>query len=214
MINRTQPYQIKQLIFSGENVMVDFKKTITSCEKIAKTMVSFANNRGGRLLIGVADDGFVKGVKNEDEEKYMIERAATLFAKPMLEPNFEEVYVDDKLVVVVTIEQSDMKPHYALGDDKKWWVYVRVNDKSMLASKLVVDVLHQSHKNNGTLITYTDKEKILFEYLEMHLKISLKEFAILLKISRRNAAKILVPLILSGLLKVNIEANQEYYLAV
>jgi predicted HTH transcriptional regulator len=59
---------IKKLIFEGEGVTLDFKKTITSCEKIARTMVSFANNKGGKLLIGVADDGIIKGVKSEDEE--------------------------------------------------------------------------------------------------------------------------------------------------
>ena len=83
---------IRKLIFEGEGVSLDFKKTITSCEKIARTMVSFANNKGGRLLIGVADDGTIKGVKSDDEERYMITRAAHLFAKPALEPIFEEVY--------------------------------------------------------------------------------------------------------------------------
>src|SRR5438094_9399881 len=111
---------IKRQIFEGEGVSLDFKKTITSCEKIAKTMVSFANNKGGRLLIGVADDGTIKGVKSEDEERYMITRAAHFFAKPALEPAFEEVYVDDKLVLVVEIEKSELKPHYALSDDGKW----------------------------------------------------------------------------------------------
>ena len=132
----------------------------------------------------------------------------------MLDPIFEEIYIDDKLVLVVNIAESETKPHYALGEDKKWWVYVRVKDKSMLASKLVVDVLHQAHKNNGVLITFADKEKLLFKYLEKNEKITLKEFAMMLKISRRNTAKILVPLILSGVLKVNTEANEEYYLAV
>lgn len=211
---RTQPHQIKHLIFGGEGVLVDFKKTITSCEKIAKTMVSFANNKGGRLLIGVADDGTIKGVKNEDEEKYMIERAASLFSKPMLEPIFEEIYIDDKMVLVVNIAESDTKPHYALGEDKKWWVYVRVKDKSILASKIVVDVLHQASATTGVLITYTEKEKILLEYLDKNHNITLKEFAVLLKISRRNAAKIIVPLILSGVLKVSSEENEERYLAV
>jgi len=214
-MNRLQPYQIKQLIFGGEGVCVDFKKTITSCEKIAKTMVSFANNKGGRLLIGVADDKNIKGVKNEDEEKYMIERAASLFAKPMLEPVFEEIYIDDKLVLVVNINESDIKPHYAFGEDKRWWVYVRVKDKSILASKLVVDVLHQANSiSTGVLITYTENEKTLFNYLEVNQKITLKEFAILLKKSRRYAGKILVPLILSGVIKVHTELNEEYYLAV
>src|SRR3982074_473958 len=135
---------IKKLIFEGEGVTLDFKKTITSCEKIAKTMVSFANNKGGRLLIGVADDGSILGVKSEDEERYMILKAAELFAKPTLEPVFEEIYVDDKLVLVVEIRESNTKPHSALAEDGKWWVYVRVKDKSVLASKIVVDVLKRS----------------------------------------------------------------------
>ena len=80
---------IKRVIFEGESVTLDFKKTITSCEKIARTMVSFANNKGGRLLIGVADDGSIKCVKSEDEERYMITRAAQMFAKPAIEPKFE-----------------------------------------------------------------------------------------------------------------------------
>jgi predicted HTH transcriptional regulator len=45
-------------------------------------MVSFANNKGGRLLIGVADDGTIKGVKSEDEERYMITKAAHLVFQP------------------------------------------------------------------------------------------------------------------------------------
>ena len=135
---------VKRQIFEGEGVTLDFKKTITSCEKIARTMVSFANNKGGRLLIGVADDGTITGVKSEDEERYMITKAAHFYAKPALEPVFEEVYVDDKLVLVVEIEESTTKPHYSLAEDGKWWVYVRVKDKSVLASKIVVDVLKRS----------------------------------------------------------------------
>jgi hypothetical protein len=116
--------------------------------------------------------------------------------------------------LVVNIAESDTKPHYALGEDKKWWVYVRVKDKSILASKIVVDVLHQANSLHGVMITYTEKEKTLMEYLEKNQKITLKEFAILLKISRRNAAKIIVPLILSGVVKVNTEENEEHFFAV
>src|ERR1700744_4317587 len=112
---RTGKMNIKKLIFEGEGVTLDFKKTISSCEKIARTMTAYANNKGGRLLIGVADDGTIKGVKSEDEEKYMITRAAHLFIKPALEPTFEEVYSDDKLVVIVNIEGSTTKTHYALA---------------------------------------------------------------------------------------------------
>lgn len=204
---------IRKLIFEGEGVSLDFKKTITSCEKIARTMVSFANNKGGRLLIGVADDGTIKGVKSEDEERYMITRAANMFAKPALEPVFEEVYYDDKLVLVVEIKASNEKPHYALAEDGKWWVYIRVKDKSILASKIVVDVLKRSSESDGVLIEYSTKEKALLEYLDTNPRINIKEYSDLLKISRRGAQKIIVNLALSGVIKIHTTEKEEYYTA-
>jgi predicted HTH transcriptional regulator len=212
-MNRLKAYQVKQMIWQGEGVNLDFKKTITSCEKIAKTMVSFANNKGGKLFIGVADDGTIKGVKSEDEEKYMIEKAATFFAKPMLEPIFEEVYIDDKMVLVVDIPQSDVKPHYALADDQKWWVYIRVKDKSVLASKIVVDVLKREHQQDGVLIEYSSKEKALLEYLEQNDRITLKEYAALLNLSRRRASRILVTMVLAGVVRVHTTEKEEFYTA-
>lgn len=204
---------IKRLILEGEGVSLDFKKTITSCEKIAKTMVSFANNQGGRLLIGVADDGSIKGVKSEDEERYMITKAAHFYARPALDPFFEEIYVDDKLVLVVEINSSNTKPHYALGTDGKWWVYIRVKDKSVLASKIVVDVLKRTDDSNGVLIEYSSKEKALLEYLEKHERITIKQYCELLNLSRRRAQRIMVNLVLSGVIRVHTSEKEEFYTA-
>ena len=204
---------IKKLIIEGEGVSLDFKKTITSCEKIARTMVSFANNKGGRLLIGVYDDGTIKGVKSEDEERYMITRAAHLFARPALEPTFEEVYVDEKLVLVVDIKPSDEKPHYALADDGKWWVYIRVKDKSVLASNIVVDVLKRSARDEGVLIEYSTKEKALLEYLDTNERINIQEYCKLLKMTRRGAQRIIVNLALSGVIRIHTNEKEEYYTA-
>jgi predicted HTH transcriptional regulator len=204
---------IKKLIFEGEGVTLDFKKTITNCEKIARTMVSFANNKGGRLLIGVADDGTIRGVKSEDEERYMITKAAQFYTRPALEPTFEEIYVDDKLVLVAEIEESLTKPHYALAEDGKWWVYVRVKDKSVLASKIVVDVLKRAADDKGVLIEYSTKEKALLEYLDKMERINIKEYCELLKLSRRNAQRILVNMVLSGVIRIHTTEKEEYYTA-
>ncbi len=204
---------IKRLILEGENVSLDFKKTISNTEKIAKTLVAFANNRGGKLLIGVADDGVIKGVKSEDEEKFMITRAAHSFCKPAIEPKFEEVYIDDKIVLVVDIPKSDLKPHYALDENKKWWVYFRVKDKSVLASKIIVDVLKESNNENGQLISYSEYEKKLLTYLEEHGRITLKEYSKLIKSAHKKAQKIIVGLILTGVLLPHISEKEEYFTA-
>lgn len=202
---------IKRLILQGEGTTLDFKKTITNTEKIAKSLVAFANNKGGQLLIGVADDGTIKGVKSEDEERYMISKAAHQFCKPAIEPDFEEIYVDDKLVLVVTISESDLKPHYALDEHKKWWVYYRVQDKSILASKIIVDMLKSSDAESGQLISYTDQEAKLFQFLEDEGRITLKQFCKITRSSHKKAQKILVRLILAGLLKPNTSEKEEYY---
>jgi len=202
---------IRKLILEGEGVTQDFKKRITSCEKIAKTMVSFANNKGGRLLIGVSDDGSISGVKSEDEEKYMITRAAHFYCKPALEPKFEEVYIEDKIVLIAEIIKSELKPHYALGEDKKWWVYIRVKDKSVLASKIVIEVLKRENNENGVFLEYSSKEKALLEYLDEHERITSREFSIMLNLSRRRTHRILVNLVLSGIIRLHTTEKEEYY---
>lgn len=205
---------IRKLILQGEGTTLDFKKTITSNEKIAKSLVAFANNMGGQLLIGVADDGSIKGVKSEDEERYMITKSAHQFCKPAIEPEFEEVYVDDKLILIVKIASSDTKPHYALDENKKWWVYYRVKDKSLLASKIIVDVIKKSVDGSGQLITYTEQEKKLFEHLAEKGRITLKEFSKLTRSSYRQAQKILVSLIISGLIRPHSSEKEEYFTTI
>jgi predicted HTH transcriptional regulator len=177
-------------------------------------MVSYANNKGGRLLIGVADDGSIKGVKSEDEERYMITKAAHFFSRPALDPTFEEIYVDDKMVLVVDIPESNTKPHYALAEDGKWWVYVRVKDKSVLASKIVVDVLKRSANEKGVLIEYSTNEKTLLEYLEKTSRITVKEYCKLINLNRKRAQGILVDLVLSGVIRIHTTEKEEYYTAV
>ncbi len=205
---------IRKLILQGEGTTLDFKKTITNNEKIAKSLVAFANNKGGQLLIGVADDGSIKGVKSEDEERYMIIKSAHQYCRPAIEPQFEEIYVDDKLVLVVNIPKSDTKPHYALDENKKWWVYFRVNDKSILASKVIVDVLKKNNSETGALIEYTDLEKKLFEYLAKEGRITLNHFSKITRSSHKKAQKILVNLILSGVILPHTSEKEEYFTAV
>ena len=76
-----KPIHDKELLLEyideGEHVGQDFKYAISDSRKIARSISAFANNHGGRLLIGVKDNGAIAGVKSE-EEFYMIEQAAQM----------------------------------------------------------------------------------------------------------------------------------------
>ena len=63
-----------QWIEEGEHDRQDFKETISSSRKIAKTLCAFANTRGGRLLVGVRDNGSLRHLDTE-AEKQMLENA-------------------------------------------------------------------------------------------------------------------------------------------
>ncbi|WP_316838905.1 ATP-binding protein [Pedobacter gandavensis] len=205
---------IKKLILQGEGTTLDFKKTITNNEKIARSIVAFANHKGGQLLIGVADDGTIKGVKSEDEEKYMLLKSAQQFCRPAVDLSFEEIYVEDKLILVVNINPSETKPHYALDENKKWWVYFRIQDKSLLASKILVDVIKKSSETHTPQTSNGKEEKLLFDYLTLEGRITLKQYSKIIKTSYKKAQKILVSQILSGAIEPHSSEKEEYFTTI
>jgi predicted HTH transcriptional regulator len=119
---------IKNLILEGEGQRLDFKFNISSASKIAKTLVAFANTDGGRLLIGVKDNGNIVGVESE-EEIYMIELAADSYCSPPVKVEMNPIEVDGKVILEVVVPKSDEKPHYAKDESGKWLVYIRKDDE-------------------------------------------------------------------------------------
>ena len=92
------PRYIFNLISGGENETLDFKQEISSVSKISKTIVSFANHKGGKLLVGVKDNKSISGVRSE-EEKYMLDMAANFFCKPPIDIQIQEWETDGKIIL-------------------------------------------------------------------------------------------------------------------
>lgn len=202
--------QIQRYIVGGENEILDFKQAITNVSKIAKTMVSFANRKGGRLLVGVRDNKSIAGVRSEDE-KYMLDLAASFYCKPEIKLEIVEWELEGKIVLEAIIPEGTDKPYYAKDEDGKYWVYIRVKDKSLLASKVVVDVLKHESRGDNNLIEYGPKEKGLLDYLAKNERITLNEYAKKMNISRRRASRILVNLIRAGVIRSHNTEKTEFY---
>jgi len=140
MISRKKDNEfIKELIRSQEGLHLDFKQGITNQTKIAKTMVAFANTKGGKLIIGISDHRKIIGI-DADEEVFMIEEANKNFITPQLNLEFEiyEVhYIDDEKlpeelnILVVTINESSLKPHYHIDANQNKTAYYREKDRSL-----------------------------------------------------------------------------------
>jgi predicted HTH transcriptional regulator len=204
------PLHIKKLLQAGEGERLDFKQTISSASKIAKTMVSFANHKGGVLLVGIRDNKTISGVKSEDE-KYMLELAAHFYCKPLLEIDLTEHEVEGKTVLEARIPESLEKPCYARDEQGKWWVYVRVQDQCLLASKVTVDVMRRNSGQKPTHIQYTPLEKNILERVRLQGRINLPEVCQAFNISRRRATRILVNLLSIGVLRSHTTEKEEFY---
>ncbi len=201
---------ILKMILRGEDETLDFKQTITSASKIAKTMSAFANHKGGTLLVGIRDNKTVAGIRTEDE-KYMLDLAASFFCKPEVKIELDEWEIDGKLVLECRVLEGEAKPYYAKDEEGSWWAYIRVKDKSLLASKVVIDVLKRQTKPNGTLIKFSSKEKALLDFLSANERITLKQYTKMLNLSRYRASKILVNLISTGIIRSHTFEKTEFY---
>ncbi len=207
---RMSLHHIFQLIAKGEGETLDFKKTISSASKIAKTLAAFSNHKGGTLLVGVNDNGTISGVRSEDE-KYMLELAGAFFCKPEVKIDWVEWELGDKTIIEAIIQEGTNKPYYAKDEDGKWWVHIRVKDKSLLASKIVVDVLKRTTQQKNTLIKYSKHEEGLLHYLGQNEKITLKQTCKLLNISKWRAQRMLINLVSSGVIRNHTTEKEEYF---
>ena len=181
---------IYTLIAEGEHQQQDFKFEISDACKIAKTLSAFANTEGGRLLIGVKDNGRIAGVRSE-EEKYMIEAAAELYCSPTVNYSMQTHQVEGRTILIVQIEESDQKPIYAKDESGKYLAYLRIKDENILATPVHLRVWQQSGNPLGELIEYTEREHLLLDLLYDYYQLSKIRYCRLAHISRRAAEHLL-----------------------
>lgn len=106
--------KVLEIIAQGEGETVEFKKSMGQLRRAVETTVAFANTRGGHLLIGVRQDGEVVGVTGTDPVRRVAE-VIIANTDPVLYPSVETVEVGGKPIVVVTVLESEDKPHLAYG---------------------------------------------------------------------------------------------------
>lgn len=201
---------IKKLIESGEGQKLDFKYEISDSKKIARTFVAFANSEGGKLLIGVKDNGVISGIRS-DEEFHMVRAAADLYCRPKIKFSEKTWHIDKKTIMEVSIPKSTKSPHYAPDKNGKWLAWVRIDDQTLQANDILVEVWKQKKSKKGIFIKYTEKEKALLEYLSRNESITISKFCRLSNLSRRNAKKILIDLISVGVIDIVIKEKAVLY---
>jgi predicted HTH transcriptional regulator len=205
---------VLRLIEEGEGFEIEFKRKVPSPEKIARTMIAFANTRGGHILFGVDDDGSIAGVESEKSEVNLIRDAGLMFCRPEIEPEIDIVPFDGLDVIVAYIPQSDTKPHMLeeSGNGEESKVFIRVNDKTVIASKEVVRILRDERLDAPPMqIEIGENERRLFDFLDRNERITTKEFSRLVNISEQRASRILVSLVRAGVVRIHTLEKTDFF---
>ena len=117
-----------ELLSQGENQWVEFKEKVT--RELAKEMVAFANTEGGKIFLGVTDDGKIVGLENIKEAEHYVINVARNNCDPPISPKIEKHKIQEKGILILDIHEDPFNPHMANGR-----FYIRVGSTKRIASQ-------------------------------------------------------------------------------
>ncbi len=189
---------LQRLINEGEHQQQDFKYRISDALKLAKSVSAFANTTGGRLLIGVRDDGQMSGVRSE-EEIYMMHLAAYRYCRPEASIKFDTFHVDSRTIVIATVPPSEKRPICVVNADYKPRAYIRIADENILASPVHLALWRESQKPQGCVLAYNNDIRKLLHLMQGSQ--TLNQIVRLSKLPRHKVITLLARLIYFGTAK-------------
>jgi predicted HTH transcriptional regulator len=202
---------LRNLVAKGEGHTLEFKRKTALPEKIIREMIAFANTSGGILLVGVGDDGSIPGLKYPDDESHVISQALGQI-KPIIDVNETLIPLgNSRTVLQYEIAESKRKPHYVMATDQSKEYFVRVEDKTIKASREVREIIKQKQKQRDIRFRFGDHEKFLMQYLEENKSITLKEFVSASGLKRFYASNKLILLVLANVLSIIPHENGDRY---
>lgn len=201
---------LKSLVREGEHENQDFKYKISNSRKIARTLSSFANTSGGRLLVGVRDNGQIAGVKDEDDI-YMIESAADIWLSPRIEIEVFAHSIDGKLVWEVVVPEGKEKP-YVVEEETGMVAYYRDEDQNFAANAVLKEIWRQDARNESRhSVSFSEKEKRLIQYIKDYDEVTVSKASKVMELPRNKTIATLARLVRWEVISWKLEQNQFLY---
>lgn len=205
---------VRRLVSLGEGPHIEFKLRIPDGSRVVKEIAAFANTGGGRVLIGVADEGEIVGVRDAEEEEYALAEALRQHADPPIEVSVHRIPVTRRReVLLVEVPVSDRKPHFVTeeGGRERGTAYVRVNDMSVEASREAVRLMRSGDGERDVRFEFGEKEYRLMRYLDEYGRITVEQFARLANVPKSQASQTLVLLTRARILSIHLTSNGDFF---
>ena len=192
--------------------------------------MALANTHGGRLLLGVSDDGEIVGLDDVSEEAFLLRRALQTCITPPVAYTTERIVVAPRRdVILVEVPESERKPHHlvkprrarrgrlraaddatadaAAGDGT---AYVRVEEMSVEASPESVAMM--THDDGAAArVEFGENESLLMRYLKDYGRITVAQFARLADIPPAHASTTLTSFTKANILRLHADRDEDFF---
>lgn len=202
---------LSRLISEGEHQQQDFKYRVSDALKLAKSVSAFANTDGGRLLIGVRDDGHLSGVRSE-EEIFMMHQAAYRYCRPEASIKFDTYHVDGRTIVVATVPPSERRPVCVVDEQGERRAYIRIADENIVASPVHLAIWREAQRAQGAVMTYTDVVRQLLDAMQAQ-RLTLNQLVRRSELPRKKVIALLARLIRFRVAQWEY-ADQQFYFSL
>jgi len=140
-----QEPEIREIIRRGENLRVELKQNLDSPNRILETIVAFANTKGGRIFIGVADDTNIIGTEPENKDR--ITNLITGNLDPVPEFNVNIIEINEKPIIIVEVPEGDSKPY----SHRERGIFVRSASSTRSATRADTDRIYEEKRSGQPL---------------------------------------------------------------
>ena len=141
--------KIKDLILTGEGYHIEFKQALD--KSLIDEVCAFANSSGGDILVGVTDDGAVKGIDVGNRLRSQIQDVLNQL-QPKLDIDIE--FTDN--LIIIHVPEGQEKPY---GCSRGFFMRVGANSQKMTRNEIIAFFKKEGRVNFEELIN----EKANFE---------------------------------------------------
>ncbi|MGB4961051.1 MAG: RNA-binding domain-containing protein [Saprospiraceae bacterium] len=153
---------IKDLLKQEESGQLEFKEIVRK-DTIGKTICGFLNNQGGQLVLGVADNRTVKGIKNAENLKKELEQYLVKELVPEAPVMVSIENFGDKQLLLIKVWEGSKQPYIFDGS-----IYYRRKDRTIQASSKEISAL--IHKRQETEIHWERQACLGVEFSDLDLE--------------------------------------------
>ena len=197
---------LKELIAKGESQTLEFKFELNSARKIAATISAFSNAQGGKILVGVKDNGALAGIRL-DEEVYVLDAAASMYCDPPVTLKTRRWEVDGKFILEAEVAESIHKPVKAQTEPEEWKAWLRVGASNRLANPVHLALWQIRNPGKEVPAQFTEKEQKVLQVLQDKKWVSLNQACKWSKLPRFLVAKTLAHFMQWGIVYTELEES-------